>query len=105
MCSKAGISMEGRNITNHSGKVTCATSLFEKGFDKQLIMNRTHQRSLAVRSDLQQLLKKEVSEALQPPAPPKKFRFCNQMSVFQHKMIAKNISHYSVNCVKITVDL
>ena len=50
MFAKAGISTEGRNITNHSGKVTCATSLFSKGFDGQLIMARTGHRSLAVRN-------------------------------------------------------
>jgi hypothetical protein len=28
----AGIPLENRNITNHSGKVTCCTTLFNAGF-------------------------------------------------------------------------
>ena len=43
MCKAAGIS--GRK-TGHSGKVTCATTLYQKGFSDQLIKERTGHRSL-----------------------------------------------------------
>ena len=42
MCAAAGI--QG-NFSNHSGKRTCATSLFQNGVDEQLIMERTGHRS------------------------------------------------------------
>lgn len=42
ICKKAGI--EG-NFTNHSGKRTCATSLYDAGIDEQEIMARTGHRS------------------------------------------------------------
>ena len=37
-CEEAGF--QG-NYTNHSGKVTCATTLFQSGVDEQLIMKQT----------------------------------------------------------------
>ncbi|XP_062611438.1 uncharacterized protein LOC134273266 [Saccostrea cucullata] len=46
MCTEAGLS---GNFSNHSGKRTCATSLYNSGVDKQLIMERTGHRSDAVR--------------------------------------------------------
>ena len=40
MCTEAKINMDGRRFTNHSGKVTCATRLFQTGtFDEQTIMS------------------------------------------------------------------
>ncbi len=47
MCAKAGLK---GNFTNHSGKVTCATQLFEENIDEQLIMRQTGHRSSAVRA-------------------------------------------------------
>ena len=46
MCTKAGL--QG-NISNHSGKRTCATSLFHEGFDEQMVSSRTGHRSTAIR--------------------------------------------------------
>lgn len=68
MCSAANIDIQGRRFTNHSGKVTCATSLYEKEFDEQTIMSRTGHRSLAVRSykRASSTMVKAVSDALQP---------------------------------------
>lgn len=43
MCKAAGI--EGRK-TGHSGKVTCATTLYHQNFSDQLIKERTGHRSL-----------------------------------------------------------
>jgi len=42
MYKEAQINMEGKRFTNHSGKVTCATQLYEsRTFDEQSIMSRT----------------------------------------------------------------
>lgn len=62
------------NITAHSGKVTCATKLFNMDVDEQLIKQRTGHRSDAVRlykrtSNGQQ---KRISEILEPPSPKKR---------------------------------
>ncbi|XP_062593284.1 uncharacterized protein LOC134254776 [Saccostrea cucullata] len=66
MCAEAGFL---GNFSNHSGKRTCATTLFQSGFEEQQIMERTGHRSSAVRTykrqSEQQLL--EVSRALEPP--------------------------------------
>ena len=70
MCMAANINLEGRRFTNHSGKVTCATRLYESGnFDEQIIMSRTGHRSTAVRCYKRpsMSLMKSVSDALQPP--------------------------------------
>ena len=72
MCKAAGI--DGRK-TGHSGKVTCATSLYQQNFDDQLIKERTGHRSLEAihkykrtGSDQQ----RQVSMALLPPVTLKK---------------------------------
>ncbi|XP_061193639.1 uncharacterized protein LOC133201853 [Saccostrea echinata] len=66
MCAEAGFV---GNFSNHSGKRTCSTTLFQSGFEEQQIMERTGHRSSAVktykRQSEQQLL--EVSRALEPP--------------------------------------
>ena len=50
-CAEAQIDMGERRISNHSGKVTCATRLYESGqFDKQTIMSHTGRHSTTVRS-------------------------------------------------------
>ena len=63
--------MDGRRFTNHSGRVTCATRLFQTGtFDEQTIMSRTGHRSTVVRSYNRpsSSLVKVVPDALQPPS-------------------------------------
>ena len=70
MCIAAKINLEGRRFANHSGKVTCATRLYESGnFDEQTIISRTGHRSAAVQSYKRPSvsLMKSVSDALQPP--------------------------------------
>lgn len=42
ICEKAGLK---GNFTNHYGKRTCATALYQKGVDEQEIMGRTGHRS------------------------------------------------------------
>ncbi len=70
MCTMAGFK---GNFTNHSGKVTCATRLFEHNIDEQLIKRQTGHRSDSVRqykrpnSDHD----KKISSILQPPSPEK----------------------------------
>lgn len=66
MCSGAGFH---GNFSNHSGKRTCATNLFQSGIEEQLVMSRTGHRSTAVRNykrpSQEQL--SAVSMALNPP--------------------------------------
>ena len=66
--------MNGRRFTNHSGKVTCATTLYESGqFDEQVIISRKGHRSTAVRKykRASNRMLQNVSDALQPPMPSK----------------------------------
>lgn len=62
------------NYTDHSGKVTCATSLFQSGIDEQLIKHQNGHRSDAVRAYKRSCLDQDamVSKILQPPAPKKR---------------------------------
>ena len=65
------INFEGRRFSNHSGRVTCATRLYESGnFDEQMIMSRTGHQSTAVRwyKRPSSTLLKSVSDALQSSA-------------------------------------
>ena len=63
--------MDGRRFTNHSGRVTCATRLFQTGtFDEQTIMSRNGHRNTAVSSYKlpSSSLVKAVSDSLEPPS-------------------------------------
>lgn len=67
MCKAAGI--EGYK-TGHSGKVTCATTLYRKGFTDQLIKERTGHRSLEALHQYKRtgsIQEQKVSLALAPP--------------------------------------
>ena len=44
----AGILLENRNITNHSGKVICCTTLFNDGFSVSSVKSSSRHRSGAV---------------------------------------------------------
>ncbi|CAG2239147.1 unnamed protein product [Mytilus edulis] len=70
----AGISTTDRNITNHSGKVTCCTTLFNAGFSDSTVKSRSGHRSTAVDTYKHPLetLQDNVSKALQPPVPTSK---------------------------------
>ena len=66
MCEEGGL--DG-NFTNHSGKRTCATALYQAGVEEQEIMNRTGHRSIESvrqykRSSDEML--KEISSVLEP---------------------------------------
>ena len=74
MCKIAGI--DGYK-TGHSGKVTCATTLYHKGFDDQLIKERTGHRSLEALhkykrtgSDQQHALSLALGPPLKENVPP-----------------------------------
>ncbi|CAG2186232.1 unnamed protein product [Mytilus edulis] len=70
----AGISTTDRNITNHSGKVTCCTTLFKAGFSDSTVKSRSGHRSTAIDTYKRPLetLQDNVSKALQPPVPTSK---------------------------------
>eukprot|EP00105_Crassostrea_gigas_P009739 XP_011424812.1 PREDICTED: uncharacterized protein LOC105326458 [Crassostrea gigas] len=67
ICEKAGLK---GNFTNHSGKRTCATALYQKGVDEQDIMGRTgHRSEMGVRAYKRGNtdIACTVSKALDPP--------------------------------------
>ena len=69
ICSKAGL--QG-NYTNHSGKRTCATALYQAGVDEMEIMQRTgHRSEKGVRAYKRSNsdICKNVSSVLNPPTP------------------------------------
>ena len=85
-CDKAGFK---GTYTNHSGKVTCATELFNNNIDEQLIMKQTGHRSQdavrkykrpSVQHDIQ------VSDILQPPVP-KKFATSESQKILQKENV------------------
>lgn len=83
-CGKAGF--EGY-YTNHSGKVTCATELFNNNIDEQLIMKQTGHRSQdAVRKYKRPSAQheKQVSDILQPPAP-KRYNTSESLDILSEK--------------------
>ena len=67
----AGILLENRNITNHSGKVTCCITLFNAGFSDSSVKSRSGHRSSAVETYTRSLeaLHDGVSHARHPPKP------------------------------------
>lgn len=67
----AGIDTQDRRITNHSGKVTCCTTLFNAGYGDSVVKSRSGHRSTAVDSYKRPLeeLQQNVSRTLQPPNP------------------------------------
>ena len=93
-CITANINLEGQRSTNHWGKVTCATRLYESGrFDKQIFISRSRHRSTAVRSYKKPstTLMKSLSNAPQSPAMSK---------LFPIKMTECSIIHRDSNCGK-----
>ena len=58
-----------RSISNHSGKVSCCTTLYDKRFDDQAMKLGSGHQSAAVQNDKQptQRMLQEISDSLQPP--------------------------------------
>ncbi|XP_063397165.1 uncharacterized protein LOC134681459 [Mytilus trossulus] len=80
MCTKAGLS---GNFTNHSGKRTCATTMFQSGIDEQTIMSRTGHRSVQgvrkyKRPSDDQL--RDISNVLEPNCKSSKIKTENNSS-------------------------
>jgi len=72
MCAEAGIT---GNFTNHSGKRTCATQLYQAGVEEQEIMARTGHRSVnSVRKYKRpsEEMMREISNVLEPPTKIKR---------------------------------
>ena len=66
-----GIPLDNRNITNHSGKVTCCTTLFNARFSDSSVKSRSGHSYGAVETYKPPLeaLYDSVSHALQSPKP------------------------------------
>ncbi|KAK6188604.1 hypothetical protein SNE40_004747 [Patella caerulea] len=66
---QAGLSIEGRTISNHSGRVTCCTTLYNDGFSDKAVTSRSAHRSNAVQKYQRELfsIKDSVSKSLGPP--------------------------------------
>lgn len=67
----AGIDVNNKVITNHSGKLTCATTLFNAGYDDLVIKSRRGHCSNAVDfyKRLLESMSENVRNTLQPPKP------------------------------------
>ncbi|CAC5408103.1 unnamed protein product [Mytilus coruscus] len=67
----ASIDHTDRNISNHSGKVTCVTTLYDKGFDNAAVTSRSGHKSNAVETYKKQSVEMNdrISKSLQPPLP------------------------------------
>ena len=65
----SGLDVGSRKITNHSGRVTCATQLYNAGFDNKAVTSRSYHRSNAVESYKRILQPKleAISNTLAPP--------------------------------------
>lgn len=80
MCADAGV--EGY-FTNHSGKRTCATTLYQAGIPEQEIMYRTGHRSVeSVRKYKRAAddMLKDISNVLEPEAIPVKKMRCETVT-------------------------
>ncbi|CAC5356086.1 unnamed protein product [Mytilus coruscus] len=72
MFDLAGIDHTDRNISNHSGKVTCVTTLYDKGFDNAAtVTSKSGHGSNAVETYKRQSVEMNdrISKSLQPPLP------------------------------------
>ena len=66
---EAGIDTSNRKISNHSGRVTCCTTLYNNGFDDKAVSSRSWHRSSAVNTYKRELepIIQNISHALEPP--------------------------------------
>ncbi|XP_048750403.2 uncharacterized protein LOC125662277 [Ostrea edulis] len=69
--AEAGIDTAGRNISNHSGRVTCCTRLYNEGFSDKAVTSRSSHRSNAVHTYQREQFKilNDISNTLGAPAP------------------------------------
>ena len=68
---EAGTDTTGRNISNHSGRVTCCTLLYNEGFTDKAVISRSNHRSNAVHTYQKEQFKilSDISNTLGAPAP------------------------------------
>lgn len=93
-CSKrfyaeAGIDTTGRNISNHSGRVTCCTRLYNEGFSDKAVVSRRSHCSNAVHTYMYQReqfkILSDISNTLGAPAP--KVENCPENVKFVSKIL------------------
>ena len=68
---EAGISTDGRTITNHSARVTLCSTLYNDRFADKSVMSRSKHRSSAVQQYQRRDFKilNDISNALEPKLP------------------------------------
>lgn len=69
--AKAGIDTTGRTISNHSGRVTCCTRLYNDGYSDKAVISRSSHRSNAVHAYQREQFKilSDISNTLGAPHP------------------------------------
>ena len=69
--AEAGIDTTERNISNHSGRVTSCTRLYNEGFTDKAVRSRSNHRSNAVHTYQREqfTLLSDISDTLGAPAP------------------------------------
>ena len=65
----AGINTDNRNISNHSGRVTCCTRLYNAGFTDKAVISRSNHRSNAVHTYQREQFNilQDISNVVGPP--------------------------------------
>lgn len=68
---EAGVSREGKNISNHSGRVTCVSALYNAGYDDNAVKSRTFHKSDAVHlyKKMSTQMSQSISNTLGAPNP------------------------------------
>lgn len=69
--AEAGIDTTGRTISNHSGRVTCCTRLYNDGYSDKAVISRSSHRSNAVHAYQREQFKilSDISNTLGAPHP------------------------------------
>ncbi|CAC5365857.1 unnamed protein product [Mytilus coruscus] len=98
MFDLASIDHTDRNISNHSGKVTCVTTLYDKGFDNAAVTSRSGHRSNAVETYKRQSVEMNdrISKSLQPPLP------LSEVKVEENKENEQSCANTKVHVAPIT---
>ncbi|CAC5405574.1 unnamed protein product [Mytilus coruscus] len=98
MFDLASIDHTDRNISNHSGKVTCVTTLYDKGFDNAAVTSRSGHRSNAVETYKRQSVEMNdrISKSLQPPLP------ISEVKVEENKENEQSCANTKVHVAPIT---
>ncbi|CAC5382194.1 unnamed protein product [Mytilus coruscus] len=86
------------NISNHSGKVTCVTTLYDKGFDNAAVTSRSGHRSNAVETYKRQSVEMNdrISKSFQPPLP------LSEVKIEENKENEQSCAYTKVHVAPIT---